>query len=309
MPEVKERTVDVNFNIGDTVRLARGKEGIVRFIGLVEGIKKGEVVGLELNQWSQKGHDGTHKGNKYFSCAAGRGYFTTRKAVVELLQKATSGEVAEIVAREEPVVEEQTQKSIKKQIEVSEGERVRLRNGRTGTVWYIGKASFTKGEVIGMELDQWAVKGNDGSMKGVRYFSCPSGHGYFTRREAIVEKLEKTGRMSKRKSGMMIGRARGHSILSDAAPEASPEVASLDINGMVVKVGDRIRLKRGKIGTIKYIGPVKGTEQTVVGLELTQWYERGNDGTFKGARYFETRGHGWGYFTKPTSIAEVLSSP
>jgi len=306
MPEIKERTVELAINIGDTVRLARGKEGIVLFIGRVEGMKQDEIVGLELNQWSQKGHDGSHKGKKYFSCAPGRGYFTTRRAVAELLKKASTAEREQTVTREEPVAKELPPKSSKTQIEVSEGERVRLRNGRTGTVWYIGKAGFAKGEVVGMELDQWAVKGNDGSMKGVRYFSCPSGHGYFTRREAIVEKLEKTGRMSKRKSGMMIGRARGHSILSDAAPEASPEVASLDINGMVVKVGDRIRLKRGKIGTIKYIGPVKGTEQTVVGLELTQWYERGNDGTFKGARYFETRGHGWGYFTKPTSIAEVI---
>jgi len=306
MPEVKERTVDIEFSIGDTVRLARGKEGIVRFIGRVEGMKQGgEVIGLELNQWSQKGHDGTHKGKKYFSCPPGRGYFTTRKAVAELLKKASTADREQAVPREEPVPEEQPEKSSKTLIEVSEGERVRLRNGRTGTVWYIGKAGFAKGEVVGMELDQWAVKGNDGSMKGVRYFSCPSGHGYFTRREAIVEKLEQTRRLSKRKSAMT-GRARGHSIMSDAIREPSPEIPSLDINGMVVKIGDRIRLKRGKIGTIKYIGPVKGTEQTVIGLELTQWYERGNDGTFKGVRYFETRGHGWGYFTKPTSIAEVI---
>lgn len=305
MPEIREKFVDVVFNIGDTVRLARGKEGVVRFIGHVEGMKQGEIVGLELNQWSQKGHDGSHKGKKYFSCPPGRGYFTTRRAVSELLKKG-SNEKKEQVVSEEPVVEEQPKKSSKPQIEVAEGERVRLRNGRTGTVWYIGEASFTKGEVVGMELDQWAVKGNDGIMKGVRYFTCPSGHGYFTRREAIVEKLEKTRRMSKRKSGMT-GRPRGQSVLSDTIPEASPEVASLDINGMLVKIGDRVRLKRGKIGTIMYIGPVKGTDQTVVGLELTQWYERGNDGTFIGQRYFETRGHGWGYFTKPTSIAEVIS--
>jgi len=305
MPEIKEPTIEVEFSIGDTVRLARGKEGIVRFIGRVEGMKQGgEVIGLELNQWSEKGHSGTHKGKKYFSCPPGRGYFTTRKAVAELLSKASTPDREQAAPSEEPVPQEQPKESTTP-IEVSEGERVRLRNGRTGTVWYIGKAGFTKGEVVGMELDQWAVKGNDGSMKGVRYFSCPSGHGYFTRREAIVEKLEQTRRLSKRKSAMT-GRARGHSIMSDAIPEPSPEIPSLDINGMVVKIGDRIRLKRGKIGTIKYIGPVKGTEQTVVGLELTQWYERGNDGTFKGARYFETRGHGWGYFTKPTSIAEVI---
>merc|ERR1712096_302669 len=142
--------------------------------------------------------------------------------------------------------------------------------------------------------------------KGVRYFSCPSGHGYFTRRGFIVEKLEKTMRMSKRKSGIIGSPA---SVVSDSIPKSKPEVPTIDINGMLVKLGDRVRLKRGKIGTIKYIGPVKGAKQTVVGLELTQWYERGNDGTFKGVRYFETRGHGWGYFTKPNSIAEVLNSP
>lgn len=303
MPEIIDKPVKIPFGVGDTVRLTRGKEGIVRFIGRVKGMKLSEVVGLELNQWSQKGHDGAHKGKQYFTCAPGRGYFTTRKAVAEVLKKRPSAAEREVVHSMENI-EEQPRTSSEKLMEVSEGERVRLRNGLTGTVWYIGVSSFAKGEVIGMELDQWAVKGNDGTMKGVRYFSCPSGHGYFTRREAIVEKLALTRRMSKKCES---GKGGRHSIMSDALPESSvPEMVTLNINGMIVKLGDRVRLKRGKIGTIKYIGPVKGTSQTVIGLELEQWYERGNDGTFKGTRYFETRGNGWGYFTKPTSIAEVV---
>lgn len=266
-------------------------------------MKRGEVVGLELRQWSERGHDGSHKGKQYFSCAPGRGYFTTRDAVVEVLERAEERKARPPSRMNSLDSAPDQDKEERPQIDgVEKGERVRLRNGRTGTVWFIGKTEFVKGTVVGLELDQWAPKGNDGSMKGVRYFECPKGHGYFTRMEAIVEKLGASRRANLRSR-------RSTPVSSPRRTrEAAPAKNQLgDMKEVVkVKIGDRVRLKRGKIGTVRYIGPVEGTSRDVVGLELEQWYERGNDGTFKGVQYFETRGDGWGYFTKPQSIAEII---
>jgi len=102
------------------------------------------------------------------------------------------------------------------------------------------------------------------------------------------------------------GRAREDSKSRVRDESNSRSDSRSDIKDLDVKLGDRVRLKRGKIGVVRYVGPVKGTNIRVVGLELEQWHERGNDGTFKGVRYFETRGDGWGYFTKPSSIAEII---
>merc|ERR1719433_41721 len=152
----------VDFRVGDTVRLSRGKEGIVRYIGPVEGMKRDDIVGLELKVWTERGHDGSYKGKQYFTCPPGRGYFTSRDAVAKVLQTA-----AEASERRKPAI--RTMASLESRVpdedasdgplmEVEKGERVQLRNGRTGTVLYIGKTDFTKGEVIGLELDQWAPK-------------------------------------------------------------------------------------------------------------------------------------------------------
>merc|ERR1719410_2195245 len=92
----------VDFRIGDTVRLSRGKEGIVRYIGRVQGMKREDIVGLELKVWTERGHDGSYKGKQYFACPPGRGYFTSRDAVAEVLMSAQ--ELQEEEDRKRPVV-------------------------------------------------------------------------------------------------------------------------------------------------------------------------------------------------------------
>jgi len=295
----------VDFRIGDTVRLSRGKEGIVRYIGRVQGMKREDIVGLELKVWTERGHDGSYKGKQYFTCPQGRGYFTSRDAVAEVLERAAE-------KKEKPVVRSQLSGDNAPEegpsVEVEKGERVRLRNGRTGTVWFIGKADFAKGEVVGLELDQWTPNGHDGSVKGQRYFECPPGHGYFTRKAAIVEKL---GESRRRRTPASSPRRRAAQRDRNEQKERTSQENSMSDERPAgktpkIKVGDKVRLKRGKRGIVRYIGPVEGASQDVVGLELEQWFERGNDGSFKGRRYFETRGDGWGYFTKPSSVAAII---
>ncbi|KAL7872910.1 hypothetical protein AOLI_G00119810 [Acnodon oligacanthus] len=62
--------------------------------------------------------------------------------------------------------------------EVRLGERVLVVGQRTGVVRFYGKTSFAPGFWLGIELDKPSGK-NDGSVGGVKYFSCPPKHGVF----------------------------------------------------------------------------------------------------------------------------------
>lgn len=62
--------------------------------------------------------------------------------------------------------------------EVRLGDRVLVVGQRTGVVQYYGETNFAPGLWLGIELDKPSGK-NDGSVGGVRYFSCPPKHGVF----------------------------------------------------------------------------------------------------------------------------------
>ena len=72
------------------------------------------------------------------------------------------------------------------------GESVQLRpSNNSGVVAYLGGTQFAAGLWVGVELDTPQGK-NDGSVKGVRYFSCPAKRGMFVRPRNL--KLDKRGR-------------------------------------------------------------------------------------------------------------------
>lgn len=59
---------------GHVYRLEDGRVGIVRYIGKLVAVAKGEWIGLELSQGKGR-NNGTVKGTSYFSCPAGQGVF------------------------------------------------------------------------------------------------------------------------------------------------------------------------------------------------------------------------------------------
>lgn len=295
-------TTQIQVAIGDKVELRKGRVGFVRYMGPVKGLR-GEVIGLELMQWDQKGHNGTYgsDGKQYYTCKDGTGYWTSRNAIATVLESSGAQPIPAVKKSKPQQADEQEEdeqdlppemKQDEEILAIGVGDVVRLRKGREGTVKYYNNSSG----LVGIELKQWSADAGNGTYKGKSYFECNDGQGYFTLSKNVKTILE---RLSTEASRPRKG-SRGSS-----SKNKQPE----PVQGAVVdfKIGDKVRLGRGKLGTVKFIGKTNFFgDQVVVGLELKDWHANGNDGTHKGTRYFDVRGNGYGYFTKPSAIVEVV---
>ena len=73
-------------------------------------------------------------------------------------------------------------------VELSElqvGQTVELDDGRVAVVRFTGSLHFTKGDFVGVELDE-PTGLNDGSVKGKRYFECKAKHGQFVKPNVVA---------------------------------------------------------------------------------------------------------------------------
>ncbi|XP_014343318.1 CAP-Gly domain-containing linker protein 4 isoform X5 [Latimeria chalumnae] len=64
------------------------------------------------------------------------------------------------------------------EVDIQVGDRVLVAGQRTGIVRFYGKTNFAPGFWYGVELDKPSGK-NDGSVRGVQYFTCTPQHGVF----------------------------------------------------------------------------------------------------------------------------------
>ena len=148
----------INLKLGDRVKLVDGKTGIIRYIGYLSLIDY-EVIGIELDEWSLNTKAGTVKVEAIFTALEGRGYFIRRRLIEDV----------------NPLF-----------FEV--GDRIKLFNGRTGVVRYIGHPTIAEEELVGLELDTWSANAGDGSIQGKEYFTASPGRGYFARGGSIEKK-------------------------------------------------------------------------------------------------------------------------
>eukprot|EP01083_Nonionella_stella_P140836 432752_1 len=204
------------------------------------------------------------------------------------------------------------------------GDTVELRSGKIGTVRFIGPVHFAKGNWIGVELHN-ASGEHDGAVRGVRYFTCPPTRGIFVKKiKSIQSNAAPIGvywSMPSKSFGdisyevVFDDRYEGltandvDNILDEIETESKEPTLKSDKDAVTsqinFKIGDRVRLARGKTGLVKFIGETEFAKGEVIGLQLDSWTAAGHDGTVRDKKYFEaTQGHG--YFTRRSSIVAVL---
>ncbi|XP_029900195.1 CAP-Gly domain-containing linker protein 4 isoform X2 [Myripristis murdjan] len=221
--------------------------------------------------------------------------------------------------------------------EVRLGERVLVVGQRTGVVQFYGKTSFAPGFWLGIELDKPSGK-NDGSVGGVRYFSCPPKHGVFAppsrvqrihgsvdclselsssrlnrpfsgtiRRSFSTSSAIATPKETSRKSPVNRSRSTPHrrrwsggsGSFPGSTGRSSPSPSS---DGQVrLHLGMQVLLSSAnEMAFIRYLGTADFAPGIWLGLELRS--PRGkNDGSVGGRRYFSCR-QGYGVLVRPSRV-------
>ncbi|XP_051934103.1 CAP-Gly domain-containing linker protein 3 [Hippocampus zosterae] len=184
----------LGMKLGERVVLDDMKAGTLRFCGTTE-FASGQWVGVELDEPEGK-NDGSVGGVRYFICPPKLGIFAPvskiSKSAEQNLSSVTSTprtprtDLASRLAGK--TKKGKKEKALKKKSSVVSldpeglnaevGDQVLVAGQKQGIVRYFGKTDFAPGLWFGVELDRPTGK-HDGSVFGVRYFSCLPKYGVF----------------------------------------------------------------------------------------------------------------------------------
>ena len=140
-------------------------------------------LGIDLKKKNCNGNNGEAGGRKYFEPKEKCGYFIKMNEIERILPSKSQ-------KAKKKKKKKKKRKCLKNFPKL--GDRVKTVNGRVGIVEFIGVICLVKDICIGLTLDKQWEHGNDGSVKGKRYFTCEKGRGYFVRLQHLVENLGST---------------------------------------------------------------------------------------------------------------------
>ncbi|CAL8363814.1 unnamed protein product [Merluccius merluccius] len=193
----------LGLKLGDRILLDDLKPGTLRFCGTTD-FASGQWVGVELDEPEGK-NDGSVGGVRYFICPPKLGIFAPvskiSKAAEQPPSSVTSTPRMDLASRiasktkkekkkekEREREREKGKASLKKKcseqildpegLNVDLGDQVLVAGQKIGTVRFYGKTDFAPGYWFGVELEMPTGK-HDGSVFGVRYFTCLPKYGVF----------------------------------------------------------------------------------------------------------------------------------
>ena len=119
---------------------------------------------------------------------------------------------------------------------------------------------------------------NDGSVGGVRYFTCPSLRGVFVREDKL-EKIDKGGPKKRTPSATLLNSSINRNDSSMSTDSGVGEESELSI-------GDTVSISSAagtRIGTLRFIGTTEFAKGTWCGVVLDEATGK-NDGAVAGTR-------------------------
>ncbi|XP_050401575.1 CAP-Gly domain-containing linker protein 3 isoform X2 [Patella vulgata] len=306
----------LGLKLGDKIIVGGTKTGVLQYCGPTE-FATGVWAGIELDEAAGK-NDGGIGGISYFKCPPNHGIFAPINKIskpganisrnsngspLRSLIKPSVVKVNHVTAKIDTGLSKSRASSVSDLGEIDVEERVIVAGQRKGTVKFIGDTKFASGTWYGIELDRPAGK-NDGSVSGVRYFSCQPKHGVF----APLSRIQKLGDRKFDSSesidtiswGAVSERLerKSYGSLNSSTPKIkSPKTPKSSLSGISRTPGSSPNLKlevgmsvlcNNELGLVRYIGPTEFGEGNWLGVELRTAKGK-NDGSVQGKRYFTCR--------------------
>ncbi|KAF3701490.1 CAP-Gly domain-containing linker protein 3 Cytoplasmic linker protein 170-related 59 kDa protein [Channa argus] len=307
----------MGIRLGDRVVIAGQKVGTLKFCGSTE-FSGGLWAGVELDKPEGK-NNGSVAGVQYFTCRIKHGIFAPLSKISKPLERhkkistRTSTpthpprriDLSRITSKINTGFRSRTpsaSSSVCEGPDVRLGERVLVVGQRTGVVQFYGSTSFAPGLWLGIELDTPSGK-NDGSVGGVRYFTCPPKHGVFAPPSRVQRFSHKSfllyfpcvsTKQTHKKRSRSDPHRRRWSTLSGCGSGVPGNTAGSSPSGTSdgqanLHVGMQVLLSSAnEMAFIRYLGTADFAPGLWLGLELRRPKGK-NDGSVGGRRYFTCR--------------------